>query len=389
MKKILLVVFILLAIFTVFKISKSKIGDIRPAILPSKGVTANKITNKVDASIKLSENFQMGIFANDLGNIRDLQFSPNGTLLASVLSGDIVALPDKDQDGKADEKKFVLSNLTKPHGIAFYNNFLYIAEEQKVVRYKWNEDQLSAEQDKVLFELPKGGNHVTRSLVFNKNGQMYVSIGSTCNVCNENHEWYAAVITSDSDGNNPLLFAKGLRNSVFLAIHPETDEIWSADMGRDFLGDTLPPEEVNIIQENRDYGWPGCYGDKVVDRYFNPSANNLACEGTESPVYKLPAHSAPLGLTFVNSSQFPQDWQGDLLIALHGSWNSSVPVGYKVVRLKVDGNKITGEEDFIAGFLPDNSLQARGRPVDLIFAKDGSLFLSDDKSGSVYKIIRS
>lgn len=381
---------------------RQKVGDIRPAILPPQTPTVGE---SPDLPFQLPEGFKIGIFAPrqssgqaSLGGVRDLEFTPGGTLLASIpSSGRVVALPDKDLNGVADEVRDVISSLDRPHGIAFYsegtssayNGNLFIAEETRVVRYRWDENTLSVTQDKILFSLPKGGRHFTRSIVFDKNGRMFVSIGSTCDVCFEKHPWLAAIIVSDSEGNNPHLWAKGLRNSVFIAINPTTGELWGTEMGRDFLGDNLPPDEINVIWEGKDYGWPICYGDKIHDNNFDPSASSgQACRNTEAPVYEIAAHSAPLGLTFINSPQFPKEWQGDLLVAYHGSWNRSSPIGYKVVRLNVDPDSIgvRGEEEFLSGFLSGS--QALGRPVDVIFDKQGSLYISDDKAGVIYKIIK-
>ncbi|MBI2330566.1 PQQ-dependent sugar dehydrogenase, partial [Candidatus Daviesbacteria bacterium] len=289
-----------------------------------------------------------------------LEFSSGGTLIASITSdGKIMAL----KNGEVIE---VLTGLNKPHGIAFFNSKLFVAEETKVTRFDWDEQNLKAVLDKVLFDLPPAGNHFTRSLVFDKSGNLYISVGSTCNVCNESDPRYAAVLVSDAKGSKPRVFAKGLRNSVFVTLNEKTGEVWATDMGRDFLGDDLPPDEINILKDGKDYGWPDCFGNKVPDTNFNPDAN---CDNTEPPIYEIPAHSAPLGLIF--------DPQGDLLVAYHGSWNRSVPTGYKIVKLKVNGNQITGAEDL---------LTTGGRPVDLIFDKEGNLYISDDKNGAVYII---
>lgn len=376
-----------------------------PALLPSKEditkiiekqkETQQQTGEPVDFPLKLPAGFEIGIFAKGLGAPRDLEFSPGGTLLVSIpASGKVVALADKNNDGKADEIKEIITGLRRPHGIAFYDNKLFVAEETRVVRYTWDEASLKASEDKVLFSLPAGGNHRTRSIAFNKQGQMFVSLGSTCNVCFESQPWLAGVIISDADGNNPRLYAKGLRNAVFITVHPETNELWGTEMGRDFLGDNLPPDEINIIRDTspstslriKDYGWPICYGNKIHDDSFDKRQYfRDPCQDTVAPIYEIPAHSAPLGLTFVKSFQFPEDWQGDLLVAYHGSWNRSTPTGYKVVRLQVRDNKIIGEEDFLSGFL--QSSEALGRPVDLIFDAQGSLYISDDKVGVVYKVI--
>lgn len=368
-------ILILILILAAFIFFTKNFGDIRPAILPSnKPATQNIIT---------STNFSKNFFVQNLGAVRDLEFSPEGTLIASITAnGKIVALPDKNNDGKADFVKEMLTGLNNPHGIAFYNNKLYVAEETKLSRYNWDEQNLKLAFDKVLFNLPVKGNHYTRSLVFDADGKLYVSIGSTCNVCVEPNTWYAAIIATDFDGNNPQVFASGLRNSVFMALNPKTNEVWATDMGRDFLGDDLPPDEINIIRQGKNYGWPNCYSDKIVDLNFNSKAVANTCDQTEPPIFKIQAHSAPLGLAFINSSQFPTDWQGDLLVAYHGSWNRTVPTGYKVVHMKISDNQIIKSEDFLTGFLEGS--QANGRPVDLIFDKSGNLYISDDKSGIIY-----
>lgn len=362
---------------------KQKVGDVRPAILPpTKDV--GSVGDPLDFPLKVPEGFRIGIFAKGLGTARDLEVSSKGTLFVSIPSqGRIVALPDRDGDGRADEVKNVLTNLQRPHGIAFYNEKLFVAEETRVVRYLFEEETLTAKEEKILFPLPTGGNHVTRSLAFNKQGRLFVTIGSTCDVCFEKHEWLGAIVVSDENGNNPRLFAKGLRNSVFITIRPKTNELWGTEMGRDFLGDNLPPDEINVVKERKDYGWPVCYGNKVYDSMF-AQKTAAYCESTETPVYEIAAHSAPLGLAFIDSKKFPPDWQGDLLVAYHGSWNRSTPIGYKVVRLDVEGEKILKEEDFIAGFLQGAS--ALGRPVDLTFDNNGALYISDDKGGIIYKV---
>ncbi len=363
-------ILLLIYLYTGFIVLKNGFGDVRPALLPPKPLPTsnrNKIT-PVNLPLTLPAGYTIGFFAQDLGGIRDLQFSPGGTLLVSVTSsGKVIALVDDRGHAKAQD---ILTGLRNPHGLAFHNGKLYVAEETRLVKYAWNEQNLSATLDKVLFDLPIAGEHFTRSILFDKSGRLYVSIGSTCNVCNEGDPRYAAILMADSDEGSPKVFATGLRNSVFMALNPATNEVWATDMGRDFLGDNLPPDEINIIKSGKNYGWPNCYSNKIPDTNFNSTNAATTCASTEPPIYQIQAHSAPLGLTFINSAQFPSDWQGDLLMAYHGSWNRSVPDGYKVVHMKVKGNQILGEEDFLNGFLQDS--QAIGRPVDLIFDKAGS-----------------
>ena len=391
--------FLILVIFAVFFISifwiiKTYIGDIRPILYPvvknnSISKPQSKLGTQIDIDLKLDKEFQIGVFAKDLGKVRDIAFSPGGVLIASVPeSGKIIMLPDRNKDGIADEVNTIASRLERPHGVAFFNNYLYIAEETRVSRYYWTDQKLIggvARLEKKLFNLPKGGNHTSRTITFDKSGTMYVSIGSSCDVCIEKHPFLASVIISDFEGKTPQIYAKGLRNSPFITINPDTQELWGTEMGRDFLGDNLPPDEINIIQNNKNYGWPLCYGEKVHDTKFDKNIyTDDPCYNTIPPIFQIPAHSAPLGLQFIKSDQFPKSWQEDLLVSYHGSWNRSSPIGYKVVRLDVEGNKIVKEEDFLTGFLQNGG--AAGRPVDLEFNNNGDLFLSDDKSGSIYII---
>jgi glucose/arabinose dehydrogenase len=372
MMKFLLFAFFLFAVFV-----------LALAISTSKNSVQPKPT---DTAFSVANGFTTALFAKDLDHPRDLQFSPGGTLLVSTPpNGKILALLDEDKDGFAETKKEILTKLNNPHGLAFYQGKLFVAEETKVVRYIWDEKALSAKLDKVLFELPVGGRHTTRTLAFKADGTMFVSIGSTCDVCFEQNPWHAAVIISNSEGSTPRVFAKGLRNAVFIKINAKTNELWGTEMGRDFLGDNAPPDEINIIKEGKDYGWPICYGNKIHDNKFDKNQYLLdPCLTSEAPLYALAAHSAPLGLSFIDSAIFPEDWQGDLLVALHGSWNSTKLVGYKIVRLKIEDNKVLTEEDFISNFVDEEKIL--GRPVDLEFEASGHLYISDDKSGAIYLV---
>ncbi len=349
-----------------------------------------KITAPVDPKIKASNGFVVYDFSTKTSGARDLQFSPLGALLVSETSeGKVVALPDDNHDGVPDQTKVVLSGLNKPHGLAFYQGKLYVAELTKVTRYNWDEKNLVATKEKELFTLPSQllERHSTRALEFDAEGNLYVSIGSTCDTCLENNEQFASVMVTNSNGDNPHLYAKGLRNAVFLKRNPSTNQIWDTEMGRDYLGDTTPPDEINILQENGNYGWPYCYSDKIRDESFT-EGSPFDCAQTVSPIYKIAAHSAPLGLTFVNSSIFPSDWQGDLIVAYHGS-NQGNGAGFKVVHQKVTGNQITGEEDLLTGFIKGKDAKSVvDRPVDVEFDGAGNLYVSNDKAGKIYLVTK-
>lgn len=359
----------------------------RPGNSNNETIIQPKNGKPLENGITVTNGYTISIFAEGLGSARDLEFSPEGTLLVSSPSNDTVyALPDQNNDGIADAAKTVLTDTSNLHGIAFHKGKLYVASTNIVKRYTWNEESLTASNPETILTLPGGGNHSSRSIVFDNNDNLYISIGSTCNVCFEDNEWITTVIKADEDGKNARVFAKGLRNAPFLTKNPETGDIWVTEMGRDLLGDNLPPDEVNILRENGDYGYPICYGNKIYDRDFGKSSASY-CQNTIAPVFAVPAHNAPLGLTFVESSQFPSDWQGDLLVAYHGSWNRSIPDGYKVVKIDVSGNTTLGSTDIVTGFIQNE--EVIGRPVDVIISKDGTLYISDDKSGIVYKVTRS
>lgn len=333
----------------------------------------------------LAQGFLIHVFASGLTGPRDLEFSPSGTLFVSQpATNSVVALPDRDGNGVADTVKTVVSGLGHAHGIVFHNGKLYVAGEKQVNRYSWDESSLSASIEKKLFSLPANSDHNNRTLVFDKKGNLYISLGSTCNVCRESPLKGGSILVSNEGGEPPKVLATGLRNAAFLAFSPLTGQLYATEMGRDYLGDNSPPDELNIIQENQDYGWPNCYGDKIPDLTFNKSAD---CSKSTSPIYKFDAHSAPLGLVFITSSQFPASWQNDLLVALHGSWNRSKAVGYKIVHLSLKNGKVTNFSDFLTGFNPgDQKDDSLGRPVDMAFDKLGNLYVSDDKAGSIYVI---
>jgi glucose/arabinose dehydrogenase len=210
---------------------------------------------------------------------------------------------------------------------------------------------------------------------------LFVSVGSSCNVCDEDDDRRAAIMHYEPDGRNGRVYAKGLRNAVGITIRPGTDELWATNNGRDFLGDDLPPETIYLVQDGEDYGWPRCHSGRIVDPDFGyPNA----CQGVAVPAVEMQAHSAPLGLEFYSGDQFPQEYHGDLFVAFHGSWNRSQPVGYKIVRIPMQGDTYGPVEDFAVGWLADGS--SWGRPVDIITGPDGSLFVSDDSGGRIYRI---
>jgi len=345
---------------------------LRPAILPPPADITENIpddgeqgnlpaVNETDFSLKLPGGFKISIFAKNLPGARVMKFDSFGNLWVSQTSQGIISLL-LIEEGKVVNQNAVLRDLRRPHGLAFNpeNKFqLYFAEEDKV---SWIPTYSEGHLEKIL-DLPTGQGHFTRTLGFGPSGKLYVSVGSSCNVCNENDERRASIIEYDSAQGVSRIFARGLRNAVFF-VWDEAGKMWMTDNGRDWLGDDLPPDEINIIEDGKNYGWPICYGKNIHDTDFDKNIyiRNPCQEPFEAPSFiDIQAHSAPLGLAFVPAGFGSADFKNNLLVAYHGSWNRSEPTGYKVVRHKFDeqGN-YQGEEDFISGWLVSGG--ALGRP---------------------------
>lgn len=295
--------------------------------------------------------------------------------------------------GKVTSQKQVFTKLKNPHGLAVDpqdSTILYIAEETKISKTQVisNGALVAKPTLQKIADLPAGGRHFTRTLGFGPDDRLYVSIGSTCDVCEEKDPRHATIYSMKKDGSDFKLVSKGLRNSVFFTWSYLDGRMWATEMGRDNLGDNLPPDEINIIKEGGNYGWPICYGKNIHDDQFDKKTyiRNPCEEPTELPsTVDLPAHSAPLGLAFVPEEGWPQKYWYNLLVAYHGSWNRSEPTGYKVVRIILDdkGN-YQGSEDFITGWLDEGD--SIGRPVDILTQPGGIMYMTDDKSGVIYKV---
>jgi glucose/arabinose dehydrogenase len=344
--------------------------------------------------LKLPPGFAISVFAKNLPGARVLVMDPDDTLLVSLTSqGKVVALPDKNGDGLAEAVVTVLDGLNKPHGLAFGPEAkprLYVAETGRVSAYDYDPDRLTATSEQKIADLPPGGRHFTRSLLFlpgPRDRRLLISVGSSCDACEEEDWRYAKILAVDPDDGGDLeTFASGLRNSGFMAVHPQSKHVWATEMGRDDLGDNWPPDEINIILEGSHYGWPYCYGKRLHDDKTDPAgAHREFCKNTIPSFIDLPAHSAPLGLAFF-PEEWPREFRHDLLVAFTGSWNRTEPTGYKVVRYKLDpaGNFID-VEDFITGWLTPTG--ALGRPVDILIKDDGVIFISDDQAGVVYRVV--
>jgi glucose/arabinose dehydrogenase len=365
------------------------------AVISQSGIKPS-VKSETIPDIKLPDGFRIDVYADNMGGSPVSYPGPNPgprmmllkdrVLFVTVPNmGRVVALLDKNDDKKADETIIFIENLNNPHGIDYYEGWFYIAEEDRVIRVKDNDNNFIADTgtlEILIDNLPKGG-HFTRTLKIHNNS-LFVSIGSSCNVCTEEDERRASILKCTLDGKDCRIFAKGLRNAVGMVFHPITGNFYATENGRDWLGDDLPPDEINLIEEGRNYGWPICYGKNIHDTDFDKNVyiRNPCMEPFETQsLIDLQAHSAPLGLAFYYGDKFPEEYRGNLFVAFHGSWNRKVPTGYKIISIDMKDFSV---KDFATGWL--NGSNVLGRPVDIIVADDGSLLVSDDNAGKIYRI---
>lgn len=346
-------------------------------------------TTTLDGRLTVPAGLKVTYFVRDLDGVRFMAVAPDGALYASQPGrGRVVRLPDANGDGVADSVMVVVTGLNQPHGLAFHKGVLYVAATDGVVRVTLGADGKGTGSPLYVNRFSGGGGHWSRTIVFGADSAMYVSVGSSCNLCVEQSSDRAAVLRFEEDGSGKRVYASGLRNAVGLAVEPTTGALWAAQNERDQLPpdhENLPPEEINILADGGDYGWPYCYGDRVPNPEFNDAAR---CARTIPPAAKLQAHSAPLGMSFLaRATLLPEEYRTDLLVAYHGSWNRDTPTGAKVVRVHVSGGQPGAVEDLVTGWQRADGSRW-GRPVDVAVASDGSVMISDDTGDAIYRLSR-
>lgn len=343
----------------------------------------------LSARIHLPPGFSIAVYAKDLPNARMLRFTEAGDLLVSLPSeGRVVLLEkDADNDGAPDGRSDLVTGLNRPHGLDFYQGWLYIAETDAIGRISFDAKtrKIQGEYERIVNDIPGGANHWSRTVRFGPDGLMYVSVGSSCNACEEKNPKRAAILRYKPDGGQEELFATGLRNTVGFDWHPVTHELFGVDNGRDFLGDEFPPDELNRIEQGKFYGWPYANGNKAPDPDFG-AGHEEKIRGSQPPVHKYAAHTAPLGITFLRNKNWPPEFKNAALVALHGSWNRTEKIGYKVVSLHFGPKGTIAERNFVTGF--ERQGDVIGRPVDIAEGPDGGIYISDDFTGSVYRVYR-
>jgi glucose/arabinose dehydrogenase len=344
----------------------------------------------VDARIQAPEGFQVQLWADQVPNARLLHFTPAGDLLVSQpRRGQILLIrADADGDGRADGQRVLLDGLDRPHGLDLLGEQLYIAEASAIRRVGFSEDgpgsgRVVGRPVRLVDDLPEGGNHWSRTLRFGPDGGLYLSVGSSCNVCEEEDPRRAALLRFEPDGSGAQIFASGLRNSVGFDWQPGTNDLYATDNGRDLLGDDEPPCELNRIVRGGFYGWPYAHGNRKADPEFGEGHEDRITRSIP-PAHEFAAHNAPLGITFVRQPDPPAELAGAALVALHGSWNRSTKDGYKVVSLHWNERGEIEERDFLVGF--NVAEDVIGRPVDVAEGPDGAFYVSDDYAGAIYRV---
>lgn len=348
-----------------------------------------------DQELELPEGFEINVFAEGgFREPRNIVVAPNGDFfLTDSQANTIYVLRDADGDGKAEGRETFLTGLNRPFGIAFHPGYVYIANTNNVIRYRYEPGQTKAsgEPEVVVPELPASGrnNHWTRNLIFNKDHtKLYISVGSASNIGIEPAE-RATILECNPDGSELRIYASGLRNPVGLAWNPATGELWTSVNERDLLGDELVPDYVTSVKEGGFYGWPWYFIGEHADPRMEGKGDPPAISETIVPDVLIQAHSAALGMTFYEGEMFPEEYRGDLFVAFHGSWNRSLRTGYKVVRVRFDdeGQPVGGYENFLIGWLPSpDSPWVWGRPVMVTEAPDGALLVVEDGANKVWRV---
>ncbi len=349
--------------------------------------------SSIDLSkIKLPDGFKISIYADNVTDARSLARTPDGktVFVTNRRRKNVYALIDTDGDMKADEMKTIVSGWTLPNGVAYKDGDLYVAEVNRVHRFKDIMNNLDNPKSEVIYDgYPSDRHHGWKFIAFGPDGKLYVPVGAPCNVCDKEseNEVYATITRMDPDGSNMEIYAKGVRNSVGFAWHPETGDMWFTDNGRDMMGDDIPACELNYApRAGMHFGFPFWHQGDIADPDFG---SKFPRDKFVEPSYKFEPHSAPLGLRFYTGDMFPAKYKNNIIVAQHGSWNRSSDaghIGYQLRFVEIDGDKVVKSEIFASGWLDKETNKGWGKPVDVLEMPDGSILVSDDVAGVIYRI---
>jgi glucose/arabinose dehydrogenase len=353
------------------------------------GLTLNAQAESKQAilkQLKLPAGFSISLFADHLPNARSMAIAENGVVFVGTgQKGNVYAVQDTNGDGLADKTFVIARQLYMPNGLAYKNGALYVAEVNRIIKFENVLEHLEAPQKpKIVYDkFPSDQHHGWKYLRFGPDDKLYTAVGAPCNICEPDKDIYTSLVRLNPDGSDFEIIARGIRNSVGMAWEPETKSLFFTDNGRDQLGDDVPPEELNQWSvKGQHFGYPYCHGGTISDPEFG---NNKSCKNFVAPAWTFKAHMAPLGLHFYRGKQFPVGFKNQLFVAQHGSWNRTEPHGYRVVLVKFEQGKPVADDAFISGWLTGTG-KVLGRPVDVLETQDGSLLISDDHLGVIYKV---
>ncbi len=335
-------------------------------------------------NIKVPQGFHISIYARNVPGARQMALGKNGVVYVGTRTGNVYAVLPEKNFSEAREVITLAKNLDAPNGVAVRDGDLYVAEISRILRYDNIAEHLkNSEKPAVaVSHLSKQTRHAPRVIHFGPDGLLYVSIGMPCNTCLPANKHLGSIIRMQANGKDKQVFAKGIRNSVGFAWSPKTNILWFSDNGQDWLGNNLPPDEINRAPSMvMNFGFPYFYGNNVPAPKYGTMRSS---KGMTPPVYDLPAHVAPLGIMFYSGNMFPKKYRNQLFVAEHGSWNRSSKVGYQVVSLQIKNAKVISAKPFASGWLQKQNFW--GRPVALLQLPDGSLLISDDYAGVIYRI---
>ena len=347
------------------------------------------LTTTVDAinldQIKLPEGFRIRLYAGNLPNARSMVLGPGGVLFVGTRkAGRVYAVLDQNRDGIADKSYTIAEGLNMPNGVAFKDGSLYVAEVNRILRYDKIEQRLGQELVPVVVNnsFPRDRHHGWKYIAFGPDGLLYVPVGAPCNVCERNDPRYASIMRLHADGSGVEIVARGIRNTVGFDWHPVTRELWFTNNGRDWMGDDLPPDTLHrVSKKGQHFGFPYCHAGDIPDPKFG---QRYKCHEFDGPEIRLGPHVAPLGMKFYTADMFPAAYRHRIFIAEHGSWNRSVPIGYRISMVELEDGRAKGYKVFADGWLQDG--KAWGRPVDVLIMPDGAMMVSDDRAGAIYRI---
>lgn len=344
-------------------------------------VSADPDTN----AIHLPPGFTIRSYAKNVPGARSMTLSPSGTLFVGTRGeGRVYAIVDDNRDFIADRTIILAEGLNMPNGVAFRDGALYVAEVSRILRFANIESQLQnpSPPEVIVSSYPEDELHGWKFIAFGPDGKLYVPVGAPCNVCRPENEIYATITRLNTDGSGLEIIARGVRNTVGFDWDPATGDLWFTDNGRDWLGEDLPPDELNHAPTaGMHFGFPFCHGKGIRDPDYSHGHD---CTDYEPPALELGPHVAALGMRFYRGEQFPEKYRNGIFIAEHGSWNRKIPIGYRVMFIPFKEGRPLSAEVFAEGWLRGGI--ASGRPVDVEILPDGSLLVSDDKAGRIYRI---